>query len=113
MLRRIGHVEDLVRKHPHQVVAECHPELSFCLMAGAPMAHPKRTAAGRTERLDALRAVLAGMDVQASSPLFAAYPDDLLDAFACAWSATRLLAGEATVLGGDPDSTGLPMRIVA
>jgi len=113
MLGRIGHVEHLVRRHPGQVVAECHPELSFCLMAGAPMAHPKRTAAGRTERLDALRAALDGIDAQASSPLFSAHPDDLLDAFACAWSAARLLAGEATVLGGDLDPTGLPMRIVA
>ena len=38
--------------------------------------------------------------------------DDALDALACAWTALRWRRGEAEVLGGEVDATGVPMRIV-
>ena len=38
--------------------------------------------------------------------------DDHLDALAAAWSAHRWSHGQAEVLGGSLDATGLPMRIV-
>jgi len=40
-------------------LVEGHPEVSFALVAGAPMAHHKSTPQGRSERLSALREVFA------------------------------------------------------
>jgi predicted RNase H-like nuclease len=85
---------------------ETHPELSFAALAGRVLER-KQTAEGRSARIDALRRWLPGL-VPADVPA----GDDHLDAAACAFSALRWAAGEAEVLGGDPDETGLPQRIV-
>jgi predicted RNase H-like nuclease len=98
-------------------VRECHPELAFATLAGAPMAHPKRTREGRAERLAALTA--AGLPREALEPhpfpRRLAAPDDLLDAAAVALSARRIARGEALVLPEAPplDPRGLRMEIVA
>ena len=64
-------------------VFEMCPELSFAVLAGAPMTHPKRTAAGRSERLDALRSAFGdALDGLSASPPPGAAPDDVLDALA-------------------------------
>jgi predicted RNase H-like nuclease len=98
-------------------VRECHPELAFAVLVGAPMAHPKRTREGRVERLAAL--ATAGFSRDAFEPHpFArkeVAPDDLLDAAVVAWSARRIARGEALVLPEAPprDPRGLRMEIVA
>jgi predicted RNase H-like nuclease len=76
---------------------EVHPELAFCAMAGAPLAHSKHTGAGRDQR----RALLsqAGIALPARAP---APVTDTLDAAAVAWSARRIADGEATILPGKP-----------
>ncbi|MGH8894689.1 MAG: DUF429 domain-containing protein, partial [Actinomycetes bacterium] len=62
-------------------LVEVHPELSFALLAGRVLS-PKRTRAGREERLDALRPWLPDLaDVPPG--------DDAPDALAAAWSALR------------------------
>ncbi|NAZ83817.1 DUF429 domain-containing protein, partial [Kineococcus sp. R8] len=91
-----------VRAH----AVETHPELSFAALAGEVLPS-KRTEAGRSARTRALQGwlpELAAADVPAG--------DDHLDAAACAYSALRWAAGVAEVLGGEPDATGLPQRIV-
>lgn len=97
---------------------EVHPELSFSLLAGAPLPEAKKTAAGRE-----LRAALVAQCFGRGA--FAAVrgrfgrsqvgDDDILDAFAALWSAERLLRGEALSLPQEPerDATGLAMEIVA
>lgn len=86
-------------------VREVGPEVSFAALAGAPMAHPKRTAAGQAERLAAL-----GLD--AAPRLRGAKPDDVLDALACAWTAARIAAGTAQSYGdGTIDARGRPMTL--
>ena len=69
----------------------------------------KKSAAGALLRLQALTAALG--EVPPDAPAQAGL-DDALDALACAWTARRFLAGTAEVLGGEPDGTGAPMRIV-
>ncbi|WP_167588395.1 DUF429 domain-containing protein [Kineococcus rubinsiae] len=86
---------------------ETHPELSFAAALAGRVLEPKKTEAGRSARLAALRGwlpELANAEVPAG--------DDHLDAAACAFSALRWATGLAEVLGGEPDETGLPQRIV-
>ena len=96
--------------------AEVHPESSFVRLAGAPMTASKRKLAGLQER----SAVLAGVFCNISeAALFTPLPgpcepalDDLLDAAAAAWTARRIIAGEAECLSaGEHDETGYPMHI--
>lgn len=76
-------------------IIEVHPELSFMEMAeGRPMVYSKRTWNGHRERL----AVLAshGLSVPDEiGDLRNASPDDVLDAFAAAWTADRFWRDEA------------------
>ena len=90
-------------------LVEVHPELSFAALAGR-LLDRKRTAAGRAQRLAALRGWLPALD-----PGSVPSGDDAPDALAAAWSGQRWLAGTASVLpSGEPprDSRGRPMRIV-
>lgn len=114
---KMAEIDALMSPQLEGCVHEVHPELSFTVLAGHPMAHPKRTKEGRAERL----AVLASHGL--SKGLFephpfarkAVAPDDLLDAAACALSAVRIAQGEALCLPGDPprDGKGLRMAIFA
>jgi predicted RNase H-like nuclease len=113
---------------------EVHPETSFTVMAGRPLA-PKRTPEGVAERVEGLVGALSGSGLRAEDlrdPVrlvravetadsaadsaaaamgrFAA--DDVLDALAAAWSARRYALGQATVLGDGVDADGLPMTLV-
>ena len=105
----------------HPRVAEVHPEVSFTVLAGAPMSFAKKNKRDSTDRrgaeqrlaaltdhfpniADALRAPLAGTPKAAL--------DDVLDAAAAAWTARRIATGEALCLGeGEVDETGHPMNI--
>lgn len=96
--------------------AEVHPESSFVRLAGAPMASSKHKLAGLQERFAALGAVCLNI-VEATLRTSLPGPsdpglDDLLDAAAAAWTARRIVAGEAECLGvGEHDETGYPMHI--
>ncbi|MDE0115875.1 MAG: DUF429 domain-containing protein [bacterium] len=93
--------------------AEVHPETSFAVLAGHPMAMPKRQPAGQAERLAALAPEFDNLDA-APEPPTGATIDDLLDAAAAAWTARRMAAGTAMILGqGKVDETGYPMAIWA
>jgi predicted RNase H-like nuclease len=91
-------------------LVEVHPELSFRMLTRDPLPS-KRTAAGRSARLAALRGWLPDLEVPSPRPGRAAV-DDCLDALVCAWTGLRWLSGDAEVLGGDLDPTGQVMRIV-
>ena len=87
-------------------VVECSPELTFAVLAGAPMQHNKRTPEGRAERL----AILGDVETRARG----AATHDVLDAHACLLTARRVAAGEAIELGdGAVDALGRPMRFYA
>ena len=92
-------------------VWEAHPELAFARRNGAPMAHPKRTAAGVAERLVVLEN--AGIDWRpwvAHPPAGAG--DDVIDALVLTLTAADLALGrEVPVFDDGPTTSGRPSRI--
>ena len=106
ILGKVAEVDGL--RDPRLV--EVHPEVSFRELTGTVLPR-KLLVAGRQARLAALRTWLPEAALPAPRP-GRARPDDCVDALVCAWSGWRWLAGDAHVLGGETDSTGLPMRIV-
>jgi predicted RNase H-like nuclease len=96
-------------------ICEVHPETSLAVMRGAPCSHPKRTAEGAAERLAALRTHFANVDEALASRPRGAQVDDVIDAFAAAWTARRIALGDALVLGdpGARDPRGFRLTITA
>lgn len=121
---------------------EVHPETSFTVMAGRPLA-AKRLPEGVAARVEALAGALGdsglspeglrdpvglvqpaanvlgpdgdaaqGPAGDAASAMGRFGVDDVLDALAGAWSARRYALGQATVLGDGVDADGLPLTLV-
>jgi predicted RNase H-like nuclease len=83
----------------HPRVIEVHPEVSFCAMAGRPLAHAKSTWNGQALR----RRILAEHGLELPERLGEAGDvpvADVLDAAAVAWSAQRYARGRAASLAG-------------
>lgn len=99
---KVLEVDALVRDSAVPVV-EVHPELSFATMAGGPLAAGKKTWDGAQER----RALLARHGIPLPDDLGVAGAlaavDDVLDAAAAAWSASRCAAGLARSLPAPPE----------
>ncbi len=74
-------------------VCEVHPDLSFTSMAGHVLAS-KHTATGVQERMDALAGWVDVRAAVSSAPARVGV-DDVLDALAAAWTATRIRSGRA------------------
>lgn len=72
-------------------VIEMHPEVSFCRLAGAPLAESKHTPEGLERR----RALLAEAGIVLPGAVRGVPEADLLDAAAGAWTAARYAAREA------------------
>lgn len=110
--KRIQEVDAWVRQDLPFVVAECHPEASFALMAGAPIASKKRSAEGAKDRRDTLAA--HGIYVPLSAPTGVG-TDDMVDACAAAWTAHRVKTGMARSFPDAPQtfSDGIPAAIHA
>lgn len=99
-------------------IFEIHPEVCFRAWSGGePMSENKKSRVGRQERrvladqwlgIDTLR--IARGDYLKKHLA----DDDILDAVAAAWTATREIEGQAERLPEAPiaDSTGLPMQMV-
>jgi predicted RNase H-like nuclease len=111
LLGRIAEVEEAVRRVGQSRLTETHPELAFAALAGAPIAQSKRHPAGAAARRAALTAVWPTVGEVLLGRRAGCRGDDVADACALAWSADRLRRGRATILGGDPDRTGLRMEI--
>jgi predicted RNase H-like nuclease len=99
-------------------ICEVHPEVSFWAWnQERTIAAKKKSSEGRRERLRLLETWLgtsAFEDARRSHPKRDVGDDDILDAFAALWTATRIARGEAVSLPMDPprDAMDLPMRIV-
>lgn len=117
IMPKIDEVDRCLRGQPDDAarVFEVHPEVTFARMAGAPLAHSKKTEAGRDERLALLHASFGDHPARLlhERPRKDVAADDVLDAFAALWTARRIAAGRAESLPADPprDRFGLPMAI--
>jgi predicted RNase H-like nuclease len=114
ILPKVREVDALASPALQDRLFEMCPELSLAMASGRPMAHNKRTPPGRAERLAVLHRAfpMAGSLLEAAPPK-GAHADDVLDAFAGAWTARRIAAGESLRLGGDVDDRGLRMEVLA
>jgi predicted RNase H-like nuclease len=118
IMAKIREVDELLRKDPdaRELVRECHPEVLFWGLTGAPMEHNKKRSAGRAERLAVLeRFVPDAADVLAHSRRVyrrgLVAPDDLLDGLVAAVVARR---DGLKTLPEEPerDAVGLRMEMV-
>ena len=112
ILAKIREVDAAMTPSLQERVVEGHPEVSFRALGGRPMCFNKKRPAGRAER----RALLVGVFDAAlpeRSPAGAAL-DDLNDACVLAWTAARVVSGQAQRLPPAPqhDGRGLRMEIV-
>lgn len=88
---------------PH--IYEAHPEVSFAAIAGGPLRSSKHTWRGLIERRRLLQRV--GLDIPDDiGDAGVVASDDVLDAAAAAWSAARILAGDAVSLPSPPERFG-------
>jgi predicted RNase H-like nuclease len=96
--KRILEVRQLAERFGRQVV-EYHPEVSFRMLNGQPLAHSKRSWNGLSER----RNLLTGQGLEISNRLEGkvggACSDDILDAAVGAITAAFVARGERTALG--------------
>jgi predicted RNase H-like nuclease len=93
---------DRVVVAPGADVREVHPECSFARMAGDRPAAPKRTWDGLQERVSRLAARSIRVPWPLGLPPQVA-ADDVLDAAAAAWTASRIAAGTAVPLPDPPE----------
>lgn len=109
---RILEAEPFARSDPR--VREVHPEVSFAVLAGAPVPVAKDSWAGAPLRRRLL--ARAGIDLPDDIGEANGVPvDDVLDAAIAAWSARRIVQGESLVLPDPPEThaDGLPAAIWA
>lgn len=115
LLPKVRELDEALSPADQDRVRETHPELAFRALNGGPMEFSKRDPVGFRDRYVVLeRAGFAGLDGHLRGlDRKRAAPDDLLDACALAWSAARMLRGEAVRVPPDPprDARGLRMEI--
>jgi len=115
ILPKIREIDGLMRPELQKRIYEAHPELSFCLMNDRkPMLSRKSKSEGRSERLAALRPLIANAhQLVDGRKEYAAKHDDVIDAMAMAWTAWRIANGQAEVVPGTAqiDNRGLKMQI--
>jgi predicted RNase H-like nuclease len=90
------------RQQASAPVWEVHPEVSFAVLLGHPATAPKKTWAGVSERVNALRSAGIELNDLGEAGRRAAV-DDAVDAAVAAWSAGRLVHGKGVSLPDPPD----------
>lgn len=101
--RRIFEVEDWVRESGRSVV-EAHPEVSFRLLADEPVTTTKHSWAGVQARQRLLAAAGVRLPQELGNAGSRAGVDDVLDAAVAAWTARRVVRGEARSFPDPPES---------
>ena len=112
---KIREIDVLLRGKPALAarVRECHPEGSFRMMRGAPLAFAKLKAEGARERRALLLEQGFAPALLDAKPPRGAKTDDVFDACAALWTAARIADGTATrhPEALEHDAQGLPMAI--
>ncbi len=115
LIPKLREVHDAMSPDLQMRVREIHPELSFAAMNGCcPLKHGKRSKEGKAERLSLLEREFGGVgealnSVKRKPPA----ANDVIDAYAAAWSAWRMARGKARYIPEElqMDSRGLRMGI--
>lgn len=114
---KIREVDELMQPGLQRRVYEAHPELAFCVLAGEPLKHNKKTPVGQRERLELLEAHFGVLEPAVLKERFVRsllVPDDILDAYALALTALRIqrrTAQRLPLAQLQCDSKGLRMEI--
>lgn len=114
ILPKIREVDEGMMPTTQYRVREGHPELCFAMMnQGKPMRFNKRTRQGQEERLTLLLRHFPDITMQLREVSGAR--TDTIDAYACLWTARRIVQGNAVALTADTevDSKGLKVEIIA
>ncbi len=113
LLPKMREIDAVMTPGLQERVRESHPEVSFCALKGEHLRHAKRGREGARERLALLEGVYGELVREWRAPRGAAM-DDLYDAAVLAWTASRVVRGEARTLPSEParDGRGLRMEIV-
>lgn len=122
IMPKILEVDNLLQNNRalRKCIFEVHPEVSFCIMnGGIPLQHKKKRSAGKHERIRLVDGCFGARSFTRLANSLDAHDgwadDDLLDACAALWTAEKIVKGASKSLPEEsinPDSTGLPMRIV-
>ena len=117
ILPKMREADCWIRAASSLAVREGHPELSFYAVAGRPMEHNKKTAAGRNERLNALTGFVDEANVHEwldRTRGAGTARDDILDSLALCRSVARLALDCHCTLPSRPprDAHGLAMEMV-
>jgi predicted RNase H-like nuclease len=112
---KLREIDSSMTAERQRVVFEVHPELCFwALNSQQPMAHGKKTSAGRSDRIAALsRNRVPQVFLEQTVARLRSGHDDFLDACAAAWTARRIFIGAAERLPRtvERDNRGLDMAI--
>ena len=115
ILPKVRELDRIMTPELQKRIREAHPEISFFTMAGlAPARVGKKKVQGRKERILILDQYFFQIEEGlARFRASEATADDVLDAYACAWTAMRIFRGEAGHIPDDPpkDERGLQMAI--
>jgi predicted RNase H-like nuclease len=113
ILPKIREVDEQMTPELQNRVVEVHPELSFYHLAGRAMQQNKKKPGGREERLDALLKIFPNIREEVCSSHLKVPYDDMIDAYAAAWTAMRIENGIAKCFPENPpvDSKKLRMEI--
>jgi predicted RNase H-like nuclease len=121
---KIAELDDLLLRRPElrDRLVECHPEMSFRIMNGAPLDVAKKVKSrphppGLDLRIGLLARAGVPIDLlnAKTAAALGAGLDDLVDACACAVTAKRVFEGKALRFPDPPerDAFGLPVAITA
>ncbi len=114
ILPKIREVDPLMTPEVQETVREIHPELCFYGLTGHPMRHNKRLTEGKAERLGALQGRFSGIErALGVFPRSRVGSDDVLDAYAAAWTALGIAENAARRIPPRPpiDAKGLRMEM--
>ncbi len=114
LLPKIREVDQLMIPEVQERVREIHPELCFYGLTGYPMRHNKKSTEGTAERLGALQGNFSGIGrALGLFPRSQVASDDVLDAYAAAWTALRITENSAKCVPLRPriDAKGLRMEM--
>lgn len=112
---KIRDVDSALQNSVHATrVHEVHPEVSFArLNDDKPLTHSKKTLDGRNQRIALLDQVMPGAAARLvrERRRHSVAADDVLDALAVLWTASRIANGAAIEFSSEPSHDGLNLRM--